>query len=270
MPTENQQKPVPITRSLSVEKTQNAPPKRLRRPPSANGVWVTGITAQAIMQVNSSHLCRLKATNEIRTKDGQYNLKDILERYQRQLHADGVIDQRIEAVCIREFKTGKLPEDVIEQHGFAWIVVKQAWTNWSEMRRDPEVRRIVAEREAAIQRETAERCRMCLRTPALASADSARIAQEVTSDPTRTQLNMDEERACTGLDIRCPMCRAIKGTAPLNEMRARIRVLRVVGLPKPIVLDPLPEPPPPATPATSATATDDHVPPPAMNGTTGE
>jgi hypothetical protein len=214
--------------------------------------WVTSKLVRAILQIRSSNLSQLKNLGTIRSKDGLYNLKDVLDRYKMSLRAEGVIDDQIEAVCIREFKAGAIPEEVIDKHGFAWLAVKQAWQNFDEMRSDPRVERIRAEREAARKHEEQARCRDCLRVPTLSHADSLRIVSAATDDPTRTALTIDEERACAGLDIRCPVCRALKSTAPIESMRARIRTLRVMGPPTPVNLPPLPtsatNPPTPPAP----------------------
>ncbi len=266
MPRGNQPKRAAAVTTQAAAIAPEPKKKRERRPPSQNATWVNSAVAQAFLQINPAHLSRLKGAGDIRTKDNVYNFKDLCDRFVQKLQTDGLIDQRVEAACISEFKRGAVPDEVIEKLGYGWSVVKLAWQSWVEVQNDPERRRVLAEREAAQKAaqkaDEVVRCRECLRTPALAAEDSLRIVREVTEDQSRTNLSIDEERACTGIALRCSVCLAIKGTAPVNEMRARIRILRVVGPPKPVVLAPLP-----LAPVVASTA---PVPAEDMTGTTGE
>src|SRR5271155_421207 len=107
MPRGNQQYQGAAAAKLATFVAPEAPKKQVRRPPSANAMWVPSMTAQAILQVNASHLAKLKNAGTIRVKDDRtYNLKDVLDKYHQRLQADGLIDQRVEAVCIRGFKEG--------------------------------------------------------------------------------------------------------------------------------------------------------------------
>lgn len=184
-------------------------------------------------------------------KDNEYNLGEILERYHILLRTHGVIAEEREAICMREFRAGKHPEVVMIERQYPFEIVKQAWDHHVAFTRDPEASRLESERLAAEQKEEATRCRSCLRTQLVALDDTLRIVRETTGDETREDFTLLEERACTGLDIRCQACRALKATAPVEAVRARLRVLAVMGPPKPIDVDKdMPLPPPAAAPPT--------------------
>jgi hypothetical protein len=230
--------------------------------------WVSSKVAKAILQIQTNHLSTLKQKREIRFLDGTeggYNLFDILERYRKLLQAEGILQREIEASCIKEFAKGKVPQEVIIDLGFTWSDVKQAWVNWHDMQRDPEAIRVLEARKQTARVEVSTRCRGCERTPEIRQDDNLRVVREVTDDETRSSLSMDMERACADLNFRCPVCRTIKATAPIDTMRARIRKLKVMGPPQPVVLDPLPEIIPPGFVADANATADviaDKEPPP--------
>lgn len=222
------------------------PGKRLNSlgPASAEHAWVSNRAAEAMLQISNSHLHTLKKQGEIRwDKQHGYNLADILERYQRMLRTKGALEENIEAICVREFEAGKLPQDVIVAHSLGIEVVHGAWNQWKALRSDPLVAQKVAERDDAKQSEEASRCRTCLRTKREQKTDSLRIVQEVTGDEVRTGFTLFEERACADFDIRCQGCRSLKATVSVDNLRARIRAWTITGAPQPVELPPLPETP---------------------------
>ena len=192
-----------------------------------------------MLAVTTHYLAQMKRLGKFtktNTRD-EYNLAEVLEQYRILLNKNGQLVQEIESVCLREFKDGKLPDEVIIEHGYAYDTVKRAWDHYVELRRDPEIARIEAEREASTKKQEVVRCRECLRSSIVALEDTHRIVREATGDPERTAFNMNEERMLVGIDIRCPSCRALKATAPVESIRARLRVLSVTGLPKPVDVD---------------------------------
>jgi len=238
------------------------PRQERRRLPGLHGlvaqrVWVSSKVVQAILQVTNTNVTKLRRNGEIRfdPDQGGYNLADTLERYTRKLRTEGAIDSQVETICYREFDAGLIPKEVIIKHGFSFDDVKRAWQHYIEMSRDAEAARLVVARETAQKKEEATRCRTCLRTAEFAQTDALRITREVTEEPERTTtLTMAEERACVDLDLRCPTCRMLKATAPVETMKARLRIrtLRAMGPPQPSM--PLsgqeaPPVPPPEAPA---------------------
>ncbi len=205
----------------------------------AKEIFVSARVAQSILQINANYLSRLKREGKIKGSGNrdEYNLADVLERYQAQLRTQGLLVQETEARCIREFEAGKLPVDVIIEHGFSYEVVKAAWDHFMTMKKDPDIARIEAEREASTKKQEVTRCGECVRTSIVALEDTHRVVREATGDPKRTSFNFDEERMLVGLNIRCSSCRMLKATAPIESIRARLRLLAVTGLPKPIDVD---------------------------------
>jgi hypothetical protein len=222
-----------------VQKSKGPYANKIRHPlVSPKDVWVPTKTAQAILGVTGAHLWSLKREGKLSAREREeYNLAEILERYRQLLKKTGELAQEIEAICIREFAAGKLPAEVIIEHGYAYDIVKQAWDHHIEMRKDPEIARIEAEREASSKKQEVVRCRECLRSSVVALDDTHRIVREATGDPERTAFNINEDRVLVGLDIRCPSCRMLKATAPIESIRARLRVLAITGLPKPVDVD---------------------------------
>ena len=222
------------------KKTHVQPARRLLQTPAsaAQHMWVPTRMAAAILQVNSSSMPHLKRTGEVRFQEGHgYNLADVLARYRRLVLTEGVIDQQIEAACMREFQGGLLPHEVVIKLGVASDAVKVAWTNWVEWQRDPLVTQLLAKRAAEEKEAAASRCRECNRTPELAAADTARIIRDVTYDPKRTLLTIAEERELLALGARC-ICGGLKATVSIELMRFRLRALRKVGETPPPVEQP--------------------------------
>ena len=239
---------------------------RLTAPPTSH-IWISVRVAAAILQVTTGHIYKLKKSGDLRGGDGVANLADVLERYHIILRTTGALNDQAEAISMREFANGKIPREVIIEHGFPVELVKKAWKHHCDINHDPVVQQILADRETKKRREDALRCRDCLRTPEAAAADALEILRSASGDPTRTaSLSMREERALVDLDIRCPSCRVIKATAPVDIMRARLRLLRVMPEPKPIDVDkemPLPVSPTPAdsiAPASPPTTLDAPAP----------
>jgi hypothetical protein len=214
---------------------------------------VTSRTAQAVLSVDSTYLARLKRMGKFSSSGerDQYNLAEVLEHYRLMLQRTGQLAQEIEAICIREFRNGKHPEEVLVEHAYPFETVKMAWDHHHALVQDPHVLRLEAERAEAAKKEEATRCRACLRTETTAREDNLRVVRETTGEPLRESFTLLEERVFIGIDIRCPSCHALKATAPVEGLKARLRALAITGLPKPIDVDkemPLPVAPP-VTPA---------------------
>lgn len=204
--------------------------------------------AEAILSVSNTQVHRLIQHGTLRSERKMVNLADILERYKQLLRTSGAIEEKVEAVCVRAFEEGLLPQEVIVKFSFGIEQVHDAWKRWQALRADPAIAEKLRERSAGKEAEDRSRCRACLRTPKISDEDTLRIVRDVTGEPARQTLTLAEERALADLDVRCTTCRAIKVTVSLDVMRARIRTLRIMGEPKPITFDPLP-----ATPATPET-----------------
>lgn len=208
-------------------------------PRSPATTWVKATIVEAILQVSNSQVHRLVRDGHLRGEKGLVNLQDVLLRYQQLLRMNGAIEEKIEAVSIREFEAGKLPQDVVIEHQFSAEVVLAAWRTWNAMKAEPTVAEQTAAREEARRLDEAARCRDCLRTPSVSKADALRIVKDVTGED-RERFKMTEERAFADLDVRCGRCHQLKATAPVETMRARVRRLNVMGEPKPVELPPLP------------------------------
>lgn len=208
--------------------------------------------AEAVLQISGTQVRRLADKGAIRTDRGLLNLADILERYKQLLRVNGGLDEKVEAVCVRAFEEGMLPQDVVVKYSFGIEHVHAAWNAWNALRADPLVAEKLREREQDKAVADAARCKGCHRLAKEANADTLAIVREVTADPRRRSFAITEERAFADLDVRCPTCRAIKATAPIDTMRARFRRLPLLGEPQPIKLDPLP--PAPTPPSENAAA----------------
>lgn len=211
-------------------------------------VWINARAASAILQLGTDRLSQMRRAGQLSSsgKENEYKLSEILERYQRLLRTQGLVAEEREAICIREFRAGKHPEEVMIEHQYPFEIVKQAWDHHLAFARDPEAVRVENERLETVKKEEATRCRSCARAQTESRNDTLRIVRETTGDETREDFTLLEERACTGLDMRCPSCRMLKATASLDAIKARLRVLVVMGAPKPIDVDrdmPLPTPP---------------------------
>ena len=208
----------------------------------------------AVLQLSGGHISTMRRTGKLSSsgRDDEYNLAEILEHYQLMLKTTGILAEQQETTCIRDFRAGKHPEEVMIERGYPFDIVKQAWEHHLAFARDPAAVQVASEREAAARAQEATRCRECLRTISAAREDTMRIVSETTLDPDRDEFMLLEERALVGLDIRCPSCRMIKATAPVDSIKARLRALAIMGFPKPIDVDRDMPLPPSASDAPSA------------------
>jgi hypothetical protein len=234
MPASAMRKRPPTLPSPNPEpKARVSVPRRIgqlaRRP--ADHTWVEGRVAEAILQVSRTQVTRLAEKGALRFERGLFNLADILERYKQLLRTAGAVDEKVEAVCVRAFEEGLLPQDVIIKFSFGIQPVHEAWKAWGALRADPSIAEKLLEREKKAARESHERCATCRRAPEVAVRDTNFVVREVTGDPARESFAIAEERAFADLDVRCPTCRALKVRAPIEAMRARVLALRTSGEP---------------------------------------
>jgi hypothetical protein len=215
----------------------------------AKFVWLDIRTTCAILEVTYSRVKQLAKSGELVFQQGQgFNLRSVLDRYQRMLRTTGAIDEQVEQTCIREFKDGLVPTEVILKHGFSFEAVTTAWQHFGVLQRDPATQQILGERDEEAAKDEATRCRVCLRGTTTAATDAqqaVRVALHEAAimhhdkDPNRappasplapsdrSTFTMEEERALAPLDIRCSGCRMIKATINPKLMASYIVQARI-------------------------------------------